>query len=262
MSPVPKDPPLRVREADGSPNFIPVYELVISGATLSRVGATGVQLLIDSGAGAAGAPTGSQYVVLALDATLTAERRLVAGTGLGLNDQGANSDAILSLVTPVSVSSGGTGVATLTAFGILYGSGGSAVQALAVLNSGELVVGSGTTTRPYTLPTGSEGQMLLTSGSVVGRVAWVNTGAGGGSGTVNTGSATYLAYYPSASTTVDDATLSISTGAGVAHFNVSILTDNAASIASGDVWFQSSSNAIYLMVRSATTTYGVQLTSV
>lgn len=57
--------------------------------------------------GAGGAPTGAIYLVLnSLDATLTQERRLVAGTGLGITDAGANNTATLALantaVTPGS----------------------------------------------------------------------------------------------------------------------------------------------------------------
>lgn len=42
------------------------------------------------GAGGAGAPTGASYVVMALDATLAAERVLTAGTGISLVDGGPN----------------------------------------------------------------------------------------------------------------------------------------------------------------------------
>lgn len=48
-------------------------------------------------AAGAGAPTGAQYVVLALDGTLTAERRLVLGSGLQATDGGANGDYTMSL---------------------------------------------------------------------------------------------------------------------------------------------------------------------
>ena len=81
-------PPLRVREADGSPNLIPVFELIISGGTLSRVGAIGAQLLIDSGA--SGAPTGAEYITYAPNATLSAERVLIAGTGMTVASDGTN----------------------------------------------------------------------------------------------------------------------------------------------------------------------------
>ncbi len=45
--------------------------------------------------GGGGAPAGAQYVVIALDGTLTAERRLQVGSGLTLTDGGANGDVTL-----------------------------------------------------------------------------------------------------------------------------------------------------------------------
>lgn len=97
-------PPLRVREADGSPNLIPVYELIISGATLTRQGATGARLLIDSGAGATGAPTGGEYVAYAANADLTAERVLTAGSSVTIRTDASNIyvSAITSGFAPVT----------------------------------------------------------------------------------------------------------------------------------------------------------------
>ena len=46
--------------------------------------------------GAGGAPTGAQYLVLALDGTLTAERRFVDGAGILATDGGANGDYTLA----------------------------------------------------------------------------------------------------------------------------------------------------------------------
>lgn len=50
-----------------------------------------------SGSGSSGAPTTAQYVVVALDGTLTAERTLAAGTGLAIADAGAGGNVSLSL---------------------------------------------------------------------------------------------------------------------------------------------------------------------
>lgn len=55
-------PPLRVLQASGSPNAIPVYTIQFSGATVQRISATGVRILIDSGAGASGVAL-SNFVV-------------------------------------------------------------------------------------------------------------------------------------------------------------------------------------------------------
>lgn len=45
-------PPLRVREIDGSPNLIPVFDLIISGGTVTRVGAVAAQIGIPAGGSA------------------------------------------------------------------------------------------------------------------------------------------------------------------------------------------------------------------
>jgi len=55
----------------------------------------GVETCMDAG-GAAGAPVGASYIVVALDGTLTAERTLAAGVGLASSDGGANGAFTLS----------------------------------------------------------------------------------------------------------------------------------------------------------------------
>ena len=47
--------------------------------------------------------------------------------------------------TDVPVTDGGTGVSTLTDGGILLGNGAGAIQAMAVLGDGQMIVGDGTT---------------------------------------------------------------------------------------------------------------------
>ena len=56
----------------------------------------------------------------------------------------ANSDitSLTGLTTPLSVPQGGTGVATLTANGVLYGSGASALAVTAVGTTGQVLVGN------------------------------------------------------------------------------------------------------------------------
>lgn len=58
-------------------------------------------LVYPPGTGGAGAPDTVQYLVLALDAGLSQERRLVLGEGLGINDGGANSDYSVSVASRV-----------------------------------------------------------------------------------------------------------------------------------------------------------------
>lgn len=192
--PIPPLPPLRVREADGSPNVIPVFEIAMSGATVTRLGATGVQIMVDSGGG------GSTYV----------------------------------LGTPVLVGSGGTGQLTLTTFGLLYGSGASPMQSLAAMVSGSLVVGSGTTVKPFVLPGGAQGQYLISTGGVVGNLAWVNTLGGSASITYAATGNAYITYDAAADLTAERV-LTSGTGLAVAsdttNFFVSLVTP--VSVSSG-----------------------------
>lgn len=76
--------------------------------------------------------------------------------------------------TDVGVAYGGTGVSTLTDGGILIGSGGSAITAMAVLADGEMIVGDGTTD-----PVAESGATLRTSigvGPTAGNTSLVTTG--------------------------------------------------------------------------------------
>ena len=61
-----------------------------------RVGLTFVGVDPATLGGGGGAPVGASYLVLSLDPTLTAERKLVVAAGLLLTDGGANGDATLA----------------------------------------------------------------------------------------------------------------------------------------------------------------------
>lgn len=50
--------------------------------------------------GSAGAPVGAQYVVMALDATLTSERVLTAGNDITITDGGANGPVTIAVTNP------------------------------------------------------------------------------------------------------------------------------------------------------------------
>lgn len=52
--------------------------------------------------GGGGAPVNAQYVVMALDATLTQERVLTAGTDITITDGGANGPVTISVTNPPS----------------------------------------------------------------------------------------------------------------------------------------------------------------
>lgn len=56
-----------------------------------------VDITIAGPAGTTGAPTGAQYLTLATDATLTAERVATAGTGITITDAGAGSTATFAM---------------------------------------------------------------------------------------------------------------------------------------------------------------------
>ena len=69
---------------------------------------------------------------------------------------------IVSLTTPLAVSNGGTGLATLTANNVLLGNGAAAVQLVAPSTSGNLLTSDGTTwasTAPTTSPPTAIGQV-------------------------------------------------------------------------------------------------------
>jgi len=123
-----------------------------------RLGTTTV-----TGGGGSGsfAPTSAEYVVLANSASLTAERRLVAGTGITLTDGGANGDVqvavdvdSLSFGSPSPFAPANASYVTMSNTGNLS-------------DERRLVAGSGIT---------------ITDGGANGDVTIAGTGSGGGSG--------------------------------------------------------------------------------
>ena len=103
----------RIREAgDG---VLLSVGAVADGEYLMR---SGTSIVGDAGGGGGGgAPTSAQYVVVALNATLTNERRLQVGTGLQLTDAGANADITIAPANDLGAVEGltGTGLAARTA---------------------------------------------------------------------------------------------------------------------------------------------------
>lgn len=90
---------IRFKDDAGAPTFLARERTLCwvspdSQMYINNDGSTGWTLFDTGGVGA---PTGAQYVVLALNADLTAERRLVAGTGLTAVDGGANGDVTLNV---------------------------------------------------------------------------------------------------------------------------------------------------------------------
>lgn len=179
------------------------------------------------------ANSASFFVAWSSDPLLSNEKILTAGSSVTIT---TDSTAIyINAITNASASSGGLAG---TGFYYLVGSNASGLPSSKVLAAGSSVT-------------------IVTDSTSI----YINatTSSGGGSGTINSGSANYLAYYPSSGTTIDDAPISVSTGSGIAPFNVAILTTTAASATNGDFWFQLSSNKIYLACMSATSIYYIAL---
>jgi len=65
---------------------------------------------------------------------------------------------VITGITDITVADGGTGVSTLTDGGVLLGNGAGAIQAMAVLTDGQMIVGDGTTD-----PVAESGATLRTS---------------------------------------------------------------------------------------------------
>jgi hypothetical protein len=86
---------LRVREEDGTPSVLPVTEIRVTNGTLTNNGSGSVSIV--TGGGGGGAPTTAQYLTLATDATLTAERVLTPGDGIAGTDAGAGSTYTLDM---------------------------------------------------------------------------------------------------------------------------------------------------------------------
>jgi len=75
---------------------VSTFDFIGAGVVASSAGAGAVDITIPGGGGG-GAPVNAEYVVMSLDATLTDERVLTAGTGIALVDGGANSPVTLSV---------------------------------------------------------------------------------------------------------------------------------------------------------------------
>lgn len=92
-------PATQIQESSGPTTL--TIGAIADGEFAKRVGST----LVGAAAGGAGAPVGASYVVVGLDGTLTAERKLVAGAGISLADGGAGGD--LSVAATVRGTTGG-----------------------------------------------------------------------------------------------------------------------------------------------------------
>jgi hypothetical protein len=92
-------------------------------------------------------------------------------------------------------------------------------------------------------------EKILTAGANVSITTDATTitiaaSTGAGSAVINPGSAGNIAYYPANGTTLDDAPVQVSTGAGVAALNFQALTTQIASPNTGDFWVLSSAGVL------------------
>lgn len=78
--------------------FVEKVQIVGADGTPLTVNADG-SIDVTGGGGGGGAPTDGQYVVMALNGSLTDERVLTAGTGLSLTDAGAGAAATLAMAS-------------------------------------------------------------------------------------------------------------------------------------------------------------------
>ena len=112
---------------------------LIAGSNVTITTGSNGAVTIDSTGG--GAPTGAQYVTLAVNASLTDERVLTAGTGITLTDGGAGStitaainDSVVATVSGTQFTgnvgvTGSLGASTLTVLsGVLYQASGTIQQ--------------------------------------------------------------------------------------------------------------------------------------
>lgn len=65
----------------------------------------------EASGGGSGAPVNAQYVVMALDGTLTSERKLTAGSDITITDGGANGNVTISVTNPPSAFNWGKALA-------------------------------------------------------------------------------------------------------------------------------------------------------
>ena len=132
-------PPLRIREEDGDPNLIPVFDLIVSNGTLTPVRPGVARLATGAGAGGAAnvyAPTGGRYLVLAAGSNLVAEQVLVqSGDSISIVTDG-------SLVTINATTSDVSGLQDILTYPFIVGSGGTG---LAVIGSATSLLGANST---------------------------------------------------------------------------------------------------------------------
>lgn len=240
MSGIPPLPPLRIKEADGSPNVIPVFQITLSnGLTLYNDGGGKVTLDGSGSQGPAG-PAGTVTIGSGITGGATPGNALIVGPGsvLAQVDTGEfirayaatdNKYVVLDLASDLTnefrfVQSGNSitvttasGLITINAvtgnlatkqdlisIPLIVTSGGTGLQ---TAGSGTMLVGmnSSGVTYDYYLLIASNNATVTRSGTAYYISATTNPG--GGAGSVSSGLVGRIAFYPQTGTNVDDLTM-------------------------------------------------------
>ena len=128
---MPGIPPLRVTQPDSGFNQIPVFELELSGGTVSKLSPTKISLAIEGAQGPSGpsgasvvyAPTAGFYVVFSAMDVLTQERVIAGSDNISIVNSGTSflisattsdiSGKQDTITYPLGINSGGTGLASV-----------------------------------------------------------------------------------------------------------------------------------------------------
>lgn len=235
--------------ASTAPGWSSIVDSVLAGSGVAVSGATGNVTVSLAQIGAntlLGNATGVTANVTAVAVTgcngAAQALQWTSGSGFGCNSSiatsGANANitSLTGITTPIPVSEGGTGAATLTSHGVLLGEGTSAVGQTAAGTTGQVLVGStganpafGTTVSGLTFTSAITPQ---STGGIVGTTTNDNANAGSVgeyfSGSGNGVSLTSGSY-------ADIATITLTAGdwdvTGVAQFNPAGSTVISAMIA-------------------------------
>jgi hypothetical protein len=199
-------------------------KLLSAGSSVSiHTSATAIYINATTATPVVYAPTGGFYISFAADANLSAEKVLTAGSSVTIRTDATTVWVDATTATPIAYAPSGGPYLTWSDNGVL---------------SAELVLKAGSS-------------VTLTSDATS---VYVNATTAAGAGTVSTGTATNLAFYKAADTTVYPSDISETTGTGIASLNLAFLAADPASPSNGDVWILSTGGGVYLRARTNTTT--------
>ena len=146
----------------GSTGAAPTLATLTAGSNVTITNNPGsITIAAGSGSGATTFNTGSGTAT-------TASNAITNAGGTGITTSGSGSTVTVALTTPVSVATGGTGDASLTAHGVLIGEGTSAVNVTAAGTAGQVFLGTSATTDPvWVTPTAGTGLTLISNASTL-----------------------------------------------------------------------------------------------